>query len=50
MDPERAGVDDVESNVLTSAEGTVPPDFSERPITVTHGRRARQAFFQVMNE
>ncbi|MFQ6663289.1 hypothetical protein Gotur_030872 [Gossypium turneri] len=50
MDPERASTGDVESNVPSPAEGTVPPDGSERPITISQGRRARKAFFQAMNE
>ncbi|MFQ6659793.1 hypothetical protein Gotur_028550 [Gossypium turneri] len=50
MDPERAGTDDVESNAPTLAEGTVPPDGSGRPVTVSEGGRARKAFFQAMNE
>ncbi|MFQ6667396.1 hypothetical protein Gotur_033434 [Gossypium turneri] len=50
MDPERAGTDDVESNVPAPTEGTVPPDGSERPITVIQGGRDREAFFQAMNE
>ncbi|MFQ6655397.1 hypothetical protein Gotur_025972 [Gossypium turneri] len=35
LDPERAGADDVESNAPAPAEGTVPPDNSERPISVS---------------
>ncbi|MFQ6652811.1 hypothetical protein Gotur_024496 [Gossypium turneri] len=35
MDPERASTDDVESNAPASVEGTVPPDGSERPVTVS---------------
>ncbi|MFQ6658209.1 hypothetical protein Gotur_027577 [Gossypium turneri] len=52
MDHKRAGTDEVESNVFAFAEGTVPPDVnvSERPITVSQGGGAREAFFQVMNE
>ncbi|MFQ6652315.1 hypothetical protein Gotur_024245 [Gossypium turneri] len=52
MDPERAGTDEVESNVPAPAEGTVPPDVnvSERPVTVSQGGGAREAFFQAMNE
>ncbi|MFQ6636527.1 hypothetical protein Gotur_012858, partial [Gossypium turneri] len=50
MDPERASSDDVESNAPTPAEGTVPLDSSERPITVSQGGRVREAFFQAMNE
>ncbi|MFQ6652529.1 hypothetical protein Gotur_024350, partial [Gossypium turneri] len=50
MDPERAGTGDVESNAPTPAEGTVPPDGSERPVTVSQGGRARKAFIQAMNE
>ncbi|MFQ6655931.1 hypothetical protein Gotur_026261 [Gossypium turneri] len=34
MDPERVGTGDVESNASAPAEGTVPPDGSERPVTV----------------
>ncbi|MFQ6631237.1 hypothetical protein Gotur_009023, partial [Gossypium turneri] len=50
MDPERAGTGDVESNVPAPAEGTVPPDGSERPILVSQGGGAREAFFQAMND
>ncbi|MFQ6651452.1 hypothetical protein Gotur_023781, partial [Gossypium turneri] len=52
MDPERAGTDEVESNVPAPAEGTVPLDVnvSERPVTVSQGGGAREAFFQAMNE
>ncbi|MFQ6655386.1 hypothetical protein Gotur_025966 [Gossypium turneri] len=35
MDPERAGADDVESNAPIPVEGAVPPNGSERPITVS---------------
>ena len=50
MDPERVGTDDVESNAPAPAEGMVPPDSSERPVTVSQGGGAREAFFQAMNE
>ncbi|MFQ6656680.1 hypothetical protein Gotur_026684, partial [Gossypium turneri] len=52
MDPERAGIDEVESNAPAPAKGTVPPDVnvSERPILVSQGGGAREAFFQAMNE
>ncbi|MFQ6668027.1 hypothetical protein Gotur_033843 [Gossypium turneri] len=52
MDPEQAGTDEVESNVPTPVEGTVPPDVnvSERPVTVSQGGGAREAFFHAMNE
>ncbi|MFQ6661319.1 hypothetical protein Gotur_029522, partial [Gossypium turneri] len=50
MDPERAGADDVESNAPAPAEGTVPPDSSERPLSVSQGGGAREAFFQAMND
>ncbi|MFQ6648124.1 hypothetical protein Gotur_021939, partial [Gossypium turneri] len=50
MDPERASTSDVESNAPASTERTVPPDGSERPVTVSQGGRARKAFFQAMNE
>ncbi|MFQ6655324.1 hypothetical protein Gotur_025930 [Gossypium turneri] len=52
IDPERAGIDEVESNVPAPAKGTVPPDVnvSERPISVSQGGGAREAFFQAMNE
>ncbi|MFQ6659697.1 hypothetical protein Gotur_028491 [Gossypium turneri] len=50
MDPERAGRDDVESNTAVPAEGTVPPDSSERPVLVSQGGGAREAFFQAMND
>ncbi|MFQ6655137.1 hypothetical protein Gotur_025828 [Gossypium turneri] len=44
MDPERAGTGDVESNAPAPVEGTVPPDGSERLVTVSQGGRARKAF------
>ncbi|MFQ6652154.1 hypothetical protein Gotur_024152 [Gossypium turneri] len=52
MDPERAGRDEVESNVSAPAEGMVPLDVnvSERPVTVSQGGGAREAFFHAMNE
>ncbi|MFQ6655100.1 hypothetical protein Gotur_025801 [Gossypium turneri] len=52
MDPERASTDEVESNAPAPAEGTVPPDVnvSERPISVSQGGGAREAFFQAMND
>ncbi|MFQ6654004.1 hypothetical protein Gotur_025143 [Gossypium turneri] len=52
MDPKQAGTDEVESNVPTPAEGTVPPDVnvSGRPVTVSQGGGAREAFFYAMNE
>ncbi|MFQ6628943.1 hypothetical protein Gotur_007446, partial [Gossypium turneri] len=50
MDPERAGVDDVKSNTPTPTEGMVPPDSSERPVSVSQGGGAREAFFQAMND
>ncbi|MFQ6663335.1 hypothetical protein Gotur_030905 [Gossypium turneri] len=52
MNPKRAGTDEVESNVPAPAKGTVPPDVnvSERPVTVSQGRGAREAFFHTMNE
>ncbi|MFQ6637189.1 hypothetical protein Gotur_013123, partial [Gossypium turneri] len=50
MDPQRAGVDDVESNALAPTEGTMPPDSSERLISVSQGEGAREAFFQAMND
>ncbi|MFQ6669261.1 hypothetical protein Gotur_034582, partial [Gossypium turneri] len=50
MDPEKADTDDVESNAPTPVEGTVPPDGSERPVTVSQRGRARKAFFQALNE
>ncbi|MFQ6629019.1 hypothetical protein Gotur_007593 [Gossypium turneri] len=52
MDLERAGTDEVESNVPTPKEGTVPPDVnvSERPVAVSQGGGAREAFFHAMNE
>ncbi|MFQ6658954.1 hypothetical protein Gotur_028023 [Gossypium turneri] len=52
MDPERAGIDEVESNVPAPTEGTVPPyiNVSERPVTVSQGGGAREAFFHAMNE
>ncbi|MFQ6640713.1 hypothetical protein Gotur_016861 [Gossypium turneri] len=52
MDPERAGTGEVESNMPASAEGTMPADVnvSERPVTVSQGGGAREAFFHAMNE
>ncbi|MFQ6656230.1 hypothetical protein Gotur_026430, partial [Gossypium turneri] len=52
MDPERVGTDEVESNAPTPMEGTVPPDVNvcERPISVSQGGEAREAFFQAMND
>ncbi|MFQ6655138.1 hypothetical protein Gotur_025829, partial [Gossypium turneri] len=52
MDPERAGIDEVESNTPAPAKGTVPPDVnvSERPASVRQGGGAREAFFQAMND
>ncbi|MFQ6667252.1 hypothetical protein Gotur_033342, partial [Gossypium turneri] len=50
MDPERVGADDVESNTPAPVEGTVPPDSSERLVTIYQRRGAREAFFQAMNE
>ncbi|MFQ6629170.1 hypothetical protein Gotur_006768, partial [Gossypium turneri] len=52
MDPERVGTDEGESNAPASAEGMVPPDItvSERPISVSQGGEAREAFFQAMND
>ncbi|MFQ6624286.1 hypothetical protein Gotur_003340 [Gossypium turneri] len=37
MDPEQAGVDDVESNTPAPVEGMVPPDSSERHVSVSQG-------------
>ncbi|MFQ6667431.1 hypothetical protein Gotur_033463, partial [Gossypium turneri] len=52
MDPERVGTNEVESNATAPAEGTVPADVnvSERPISVSQGGRARESFFQAMND
>ncbi|MFQ6659460.1 hypothetical protein Gotur_028358, partial [Gossypium turneri] len=50
MDPERASANDVESNTPAPVEGTVPPDSSERPLSVSQGGGAQEAFFQVMND
>ncbi|MFQ6656789.1 hypothetical protein Gotur_026742, partial [Gossypium turneri] len=50
MDPKPAGADDVESNTPTPVEGTVPPDCSERPVSVSQVGGAREAFFQAMND
>ncbi|MFQ6648156.1 hypothetical protein Gotur_021671 [Gossypium turneri] len=52
MDPERAGTDEVESNVPVPAEGTAPLDVnvSERPASVRQGGGVRKAFFQAMND
>ncbi|MFQ6654898.1 hypothetical protein Gotur_025683 [Gossypium turneri] len=45
IDPERAGAGDVESNAPAPVEETVPPDSSERPVTVSQRGGAREAFF-----
>ena len=37
MDPKQAGEDNVQSNVPAPAEGTVPPNSSERLVTVSQG-------------
>ena len=50
MDLKQAGADDVKSNAPAPAEGTVPPDSSERPVTVSQGGGTREALFQAMNE
>ncbi|MFQ6636764.1 hypothetical protein Gotur_014104, partial [Gossypium turneri] len=52
MDLERVGTNEVESNAPAPTEGTVPPDVnvSERPISVSQGGGAREAFFQAMND
>ncbi|MFQ6655282.1 hypothetical protein Gotur_025909, partial [Gossypium turneri] len=52
MDPKRVGTDEVESNASALAEGMVPLDVnvSERPISVSQGGGAREAFFQAMND
>ncbi|KAA3484628.1 Protein MCM10 [Gossypium australe] len=48
MDPERAVVDDVESNAPAPAQGTTPSD--PRPATSGQEGEAKQAFFQMMSE
>ncbi|MFQ6655761.1 hypothetical protein Gotur_026175 [Gossypium turneri] len=52
MDPERAGTDEVESNMPAPVERSVPLDVnvSERPVIVSQGGGAREAFFHAMNE
>ncbi|MFQ6624291.1 hypothetical protein Gotur_004397 [Gossypium turneri] len=52
IDPERAGTDEVESIVPAPTEGMMPPDVngSERPVTVSQGGGAREAFFHAMNK
>ncbi|MFQ6659604.1 hypothetical protein Gotur_028447, partial [Gossypium turneri] len=52
MDPERVGTGEVESNAPASTKRTVPPyvNVSERPISVSQGGGAREAFFQAMND
>ncbi|XP_052489777.1 uncharacterized protein LOC128042473 [Gossypium raimondii] len=52
MDPERANIDEVESNAPASAEGTAPLDVnvSERPASDRQGGGAREAFFQAMTD
>ncbi|KAA3480027.1 Gag-Pol polyprotein [Gossypium australe] len=51
MDPERAVVDDVESNTPASTEGTMPNENEGRPMTVSQrgGEEAREAFLHMMN-
>ncbi|KAA3461275.1 DNA/RNA polymerases superfamily protein [Gossypium australe] len=48
MDPKRAVVDDVESNVPAPAQGTAPSD--SRPATSGQKGEAKQAFLQMMSE
>ncbi|KHG08534.1 Histidine ammonia-lyase [Gossypium arboreum] len=50
MDLERVGTVDLESNAPARVEGMVPPDSNDRPVTVSQGGGAREAFFQAMNE
>ncbi|MFQ6655689.1 hypothetical protein Gotur_026133, partial [Gossypium turneri] len=50
MEPERVGTNEVESNAAAPTEGTVPRNVSERPISVSQGGGAREAFFQAMND
>jgi len=48
MDPNRAVVDDVESNALASVHGVVQSE--SRPISGNQEGEAKEAFFQMMNE
>ncbi|KAA3484566.1 Retrotransposon gag domain-containing 1 [Gossypium australe] len=48
MDPNRAVVDDVESNALASVHRVA--QFKSRPISGSQGGEAKKAFFQIMNE
>ncbi|MFQ6655969.1 hypothetical protein Gotur_026274 [Gossypium turneri] len=52
MDLEIAGTGDVKSNAPALTEGKVPPDVnvSERPISVSQGEGAQEAFFQAVND
>ncbi|KAG8492659.1 hypothetical protein CXB51_010105 [Gossypium anomalum] len=48
MGPERAGDDDVESNVPAPAEGAAPSE--NRPVIVDQGGVTREALFQALND
>ncbi|KAA3472624.1 Retrotransposon gag domain-containing 1 [Gossypium australe] len=48
MDPERAVIDDVESNAPVPAQGAAPSD--TRPVSSSHEGEAKEAFFQMMSE
>ncbi|KAA3470236.1 Protein MCM10 [Gossypium australe] len=48
MDPDREVADDVESNAPTLAQGTTTSE--SRPVIISQGGEAREAFFQRLNE
>ncbi|KAK5792839.1 hypothetical protein PVK06_033964 [Gossypium arboreum] len=48
MDPDRAIVDDVESNAPAPAQEAMPAD--SRPISSSHWGEAKEAFLQMMSE
>ncbi|KAA3473621.1 Gag-Pol polyprotein [Gossypium australe] len=48
MDPNRAVVDDVESNLPASVHGVTQCE--SRPVSDSQGREAKESFFQMMNE
>ena len=48
MDPDRVTANDVESNAPAPAQGTVPSE--SRPVSNSHGGKAKEAFFQIMKE
>ncbi|KAA3487597.1 Chaperone surA [Gossypium australe] len=48
MDPGREVADDGESNAPAPIQGTTP--FESRPVTISQGGEAREAFSQTLNE